>query len=119
MTKGTCLSTGFQSARRLVQRTTWNRTTRSSSRASRPKTESISGIAIGHLHDMVHLAGSVLEAKTEEAREFLDIRQPSEGIPDTLQHMMTRSTIEDTIAGLNGMALLYTVPCPTSLRQDV
>lgn len=68
--------------------------------------------AIGHLHEMVHLAGSVLEAKTEEARQFLDIRQSAEGIPDTLQNMMIRSTIEDTIAGLNGMALLYTGAMP-------
>jgi hypothetical protein len=68
--------------------------------------------AISHLHEMVHLAGSILEAKTAEASGFLDNRQAAENVPDTLQHIMIRSTIEDTIAGLNRIALLYTGAMP-------
>lgn len=68
--------------------------------------------AISHLHEMVHLAGSVLEAKTAEAARYLENRQAAESVPDTLQHIMIRSTIEDTIAGLNGIALLYTGAMP-------
>ncbi|ACL42174.1 hypothetical protein Achl_4223 (plasmid) [Pseudarthrobacter chlorophenolicus A6] len=68
--------------------------------------------AISHLHEMVHLAGSVLEAKTAEASRFLENRQTAESVPDTLQHIMIRSTIEDTIAGLNGVALLHTGAMP-------
>lgn len=68
--------------------------------------------AISHLHEMVHLAGSVLEAKTAEASRYLENRQAAESVPDTLQHIMIRSTIEDTIAGLNGVALLHTGAMP-------
>lgn len=68
--------------------------------------------AISHLHEMVHLAGSVLEAKTAEASRFLESPQAAEAVPDTLQHIMIRSTIEDAIAGLNGVALLYTGAMP-------
>lgn len=69
--------------------------------------------AIDHLHQMVHLAGSVLEAKTHEALHFLEARRTVEDVPDAIELEMVRGTIDDTIAGLNGIALLYTGAMPS------
>lgn len=68
--------------------------------------------AIDHLHEMVHLAGSVLEARTGEVFAFVDARKVVEEVPDAVEHEMFRSTIEDAITGLNGIARLYTGAMP-------
>lgn len=67
--------------------------------------------AIDHLHEMVHLAGSILEARTAEVFAFMDAKA-DEGMPDVVRHEMIRTTIEDAIAGLNGIARLYTGAMP-------
>ncbi|MDQ1058057.1 hypothetical protein QFZ23_001958 [Arthrobacter globiformis] len=64
--------------------------------------------AITHLHEMVHLAGAILEARAQEAIDFVDARKEVEAVPDDVQYEMIRSTIDDAIAGLNGTARLYT-----------
>jgi hypothetical protein len=64
--------------------------------------------AITHLHEMVHLAGAVLEARAQEAIDFVDARKVVEAVPDDVQYEMIRGTIDDAIAGLNGTARLYT-----------
>lgn len=68
--------------------------------------------AIGHLHEMVHLAGSILEARTVEAFAFLEDRRAGEDITEFIRHEMARTAIDDTIAGLNGIARLYTGAMP-------
>jgi hypothetical protein len=64
--------------------------------------------AITHLHEMVHLAGAILEARAREAIDFVDARKAVEAVTDDVQYEMIRSTIDDAIAGLNGTARLYT-----------
>ncbi|MET4143807.1 hypothetical protein [Arthrobacter sp. UYCo732] len=68
--------------------------------------------AIDHLHQMVHLAGSVLEARTHETLHFLALRRATENVTELIEHEMVRDTIDETIAGLNGIALLYTGAMP-------
>jgi hypothetical protein len=69
--------------------------------------------AIGHLHAMVHLAGSVLEARSMEVDLFIDARQALEDVPEAVRHEMARTAIDDAIAGLNGIARLYTGAMPS------
>lgn len=69
--------------------------------------------AIGHLHEMVHLAGSVLEARTEETDAYLNIRKAKEDVPDAVEQEMFRTAIDDALAGLNGIARLYTGAMPS------
>jgi hypothetical protein len=69
--------------------------------------------AIGHLHAMVHLAGSVLEARSMEVDLFIDARQAVEDVPESVRHEMARTAIDDAIAGLNGIARLYTGAMPS------
>lgn len=64
--------------------------------------------AITHLHEMVHLAGAILEARGQEATDFVDARKEVEAVPDEVEYEMIRGTIDDAIAGLNGIARLYT-----------
>lgn len=68
--------------------------------------------AIDHLHEMVHLAGSMIEARTEEVADYVDARQVGP-VPESVQDEMVRSTIDETIAGLNGIARLYTGSVPS------
>jgi hypothetical protein len=68
--------------------------------------------AIGHLHEMVHLAGSVLEARTAETLAYLDLRKAGEEVSEAVEHEMVRTTLDDAIAGLNGVARLYTGAMP-------
>ncbi|WP_422759234.1 hypothetical protein [Paenarthrobacter sp. C1] len=72
--------------------------------------------AIGHLHEMVHLAGSVLEARTEEVIQFVEAKRTAEAVPTSVEHEMLRTPIDDAIAGLNGMARLYTGAMPGEVR---
>ncbi|QOT19540.1 hypothetical protein [Paenarthrobacter sp. YJN-5] len=72
--------------------------------------------AIGHLHEMVHLAGSVLEARTQEVIQFVEAKRTAEAVPAFVEHEMLRTTIDDAIAGLNGMARLYTGAMPGDVR---
>jgi hypothetical protein len=64
--------------------------------------------AIDHLHEMVHLAGSVLEARAQEVIQFIEAKRAAEAVPASVEHEMIRTTIDDAIAGLNGIARLYT-----------
>jgi hypothetical protein len=64
--------------------------------------------AITHLHEMVHLAGAILEARAQEATDFVDARKKVETVPAEVEYEIIRGTLDDTIAGLNGTARLYT-----------
>lgn len=57
---------------------------------------------------MVHLAGATLEARAQEAADFVDARKKVETVPDEVEYEIIRGTIDDAIAGLNGTARLYT-----------
>lgn len=41
---------------------------------------------------MVHLAGAILEARAQEAIDFVDARKEVEPVPDQVQYEMIRST---------------------------
>lgn len=56
----------------------------------------------------MHLAGAILEARSQEAIDFMDARKEVEPVKDDVQYEMLRSTIDDAIAGLTGTARLYT-----------
>jgi hypothetical protein len=61
---------------------------------------------IDHLHEMIHLATDVVNGKTQEVAEAVD--RAKSPVQDVVSGHMQAEAIEDALAGLNGVARLYT-----------
>ncbi|WP_138418750.1 hypothetical protein [Sinomonas gamaensis] len=68
--------------------------------------------AIGHLHQMVHLAADVVAGKAEEARDYLEQRTDEGQLGDMILQTLESQSVSDAIEGLNGVARLYTGSMP-------
>lgn len=64
--------------------------------------------AIDHLHDMVHIATDVVNVKAAEILEVLESVKVDGDVPEIVAGGMQADAIEDALAGLNGIARLYT-----------
>lgn len=76
------------------------------------------GHAIGHLHDMVHLATDVVNGKTGEVAAALELASERKDVPDVVGGHMMDEAIEDALMGLNGVARLYTGSMDRDVRNS-
>jgi hypothetical protein len=68
--------------------------------------------AIDHLHDMEHLATDVVNAKAADMLDVLESVTVVGDVPELVAGSMQAEAIEDALAGLNGIARLYTGSLP-------
>lgn len=71
--------------------------------------------AIDHLHDMAHVAVDVVNARTAELLAMIQEMGRTGDIAEAVAGKMKADSIDDSLAGLNGIARLYT----GSLERDV
>lgn len=76
------------------------------------------GHAIGHLHEMVHLATDVVNGKTGEVAAALEIANERRPVADAVGGHMMDEAVEDALMGLNGVARLYTGSVDRDVRNS-
>lgn len=74
--------------------------------------------AIDHLHAMVHVATDVVNGKTSEVEELLQIAALDRPFPEVVGGHMMAEAIEDALYGLNGVARLFTGSTDRELRNS-
>lgn len=74
--------------------------------------------AIDHLHEMVHLATDVVNGKSEEVTEALEMAASKAPVSEVVAGHMQAEAIEDALMGLNGVARLYTGSTDRNIRNS-
>lgn len=74
--------------------------------------------AIDHLHEMVHVATDVVNGKSEEVTEALEMAASKAPVSEVVAGHMQAEAIEDALMGLNGVARLYTGSTDRNIRNS-
>jgi len=74
--------------------------------------------AIDHLHEMVHVAADVVNAKVAELAGMLQELEKEGSVSEVVAGQMKADAVEDALAGLNGIGRLYTGALERNVRNS-